>query len=71
MKTSFKEVFRSEDWRIIEIRGSMKTHRINAKRRFPIPDKSNFFSEWGNTEYLEKLARLHYGKKLEDFKCYK
>ena len=71
MKTSFKKIFESDNWIIIEILQGTGQHRINAKKRFPAPDENSYFSRWGKTSYLEKLARENYGKKLSEFTTYK
>ncbi len=70
-KITLKEVFESDNWMITKIiQGYSKSNRVDAKRRFPIADKNNFFSEWGKKNYLNKLAQENYGKKINEFSCY-
>jgi len=72
MNITFKEIFESDNWIITKIiQGHKGIHRIDAKRRFPVADKSSFFSEWGSAVYLTRLSKEHYNKKLSDFNCYK
>jgi len=69
--TSLKEVFESDNWIITKIsQGHNKQNRVDAKRRFPVADKSSFFSKWGNEKYLNKLAQENYDKNINDFGCY-
>lgn len=68
--TSLKEVFENDNWIITKISQGYGTHRVDAKRRFPVADESSFFSKWGSDNYLEKLARDNYGKNLRDFSNY-
>ena len=67
---SLKEVFESDSWIITKISQGHSTHRIDARRRFPVADVSSFFSKWGSTTYLNRLASENYGKKLIDFRNY-
>jgi hypothetical protein len=68
---NLKHIFGSDSWIITSIPQGMGEHRIDAKRRFPVADKGNFFSKWGSNKYLEKLSRENYGKKLNEFSNYK
>lgn len=70
---NFKEVFESDAWIITSIEQGLKNnHLVNAKRRFPVADSSNFFSGWGSTPYLTRLARENYGvEKLSDMRNYR
>lgn len=70
MKVTLKEIFENDNWIITNIMQGKKVHRIDAKRRFPIADRSNFHSAWGSNDYLNKLAVENYGKKLNEFNCY-
>jgi hypothetical protein len=70
MKVTLKEVFESGSWIITKIIQGSGQHRVDAKRRFPIADKSSFFSEWGSAKYLERLSSENYSKKLSEFNCY-
>lgn len=71
-KTTIKEVFENDNWIIVSVmQGLSKCVRIDAKRRFPVCDKSNFFSIWSSASYANRLARENYSKNLNDFNCYK
>ena len=71
MKTTLKEVFQSGDWIITKVTQGRGEHRIDAKRRFPKADHPSLFSKWATNEYLERLSKENYGKKLSDFKNYR
>lgn len=72
MKVTLKEVFESDNWIITAVhQGYKRMHRVDARRRFPKADHSNFFSKWGSYNYLNRLANENYGKKLTDFSTYK
>lgn len=72
MKTTTKEVFESDNWVIISImQGYNNKVRIDAKRRFRIPDTDHFFSEWCTEKYANSLALENYGKNIFDFNCMK
>jgi hypothetical protein len=70
MKPSIKQIFESDNWVITKIIQGRGSYRIDAKRRFPIADEKNFFSEWGSSGYVERLARNNYGKKPSDFSTF-
>ena len=69
--TNLKEVFQSDNWIITKaLQGNSNQIRIDAKRRYPIADKSSFFSKWGNLKYINSLAVNNYGKKIDEFRAY-
>jgi hypothetical protein len=70
MKTSIKQVFESDNWIITKIMQGLGTYRIDAKRRHPIADEKNFFSEWGSKTYVERLSKENYGKSPSEFSCF-
>lgn len=71
MKITLKKVFESDIWIITKISQGPGVYRIDAKRRFPVDDKSSFFSNWGSQGYLNNLARENYGKNCNEFSIYK
>lgn len=63
---SIKQCFESDNVIITNIlQGNNGVVRIDAKTRFRITGKDNFFSEWVSYKYADKLARENYGKKLK------
>ena len=57
MKTTIKEVItNSHEWQITKLlQGNNNRIRLDAKRRSPIADGVNSFSEWGNIHYVNQL----------------
>lgn len=72
MENSIKNFFENDNIIITKIlQGNSGLVRIDAKRRFPMADKPNFFYKWCSKNYAQKLALENYGKKLTDFSVYK
>lgn len=70
-KVTVREVFESDSWILVKImQGSENCVRIDARRRFPVPDISSFFCEWCSNAYADRLAVCNYNKKLIDLNCY-
>jgi|AntDeeMinimDraft_6_1070357.scaffolds.fasta_scaffold07582_2 hypothetical protein len=67
---NLKEIFENDSWTITKVSQGRGQHRIDAKRRFPVADESNFFSKWGSNKYLNQLSQENYGKKLNEFSNY-
>ena len=67
---SLKEVFESDLWIITKIYKGGNILRIDARRRFPIADKNNFYSKWGSYKYIDSLSREHYGKPINEWALY-
>jgi hypothetical protein len=68
---SVKQAFENDDVIITKIiQGNRNNVRIDAKTRFHIADKENFFSEWVSLKYANRLALENYGKKVHQFKVF-
>lgn len=69
---SIKQVFESGNVIITAIQqGNRKNVRIDAKTRFHVADKDNFFSKWVSLDYANRLSLENYGKKVNDFSCWR
>lgn len=68
--TSLKNVFESDNWIITKIMQGSGVYRIDARRRFAVPDESSFFSKWGTIKYLNALSNENYGKRICEFSCF-
>lgn len=69
---SAKQAFESDNVIITAIhQGNRNNVRIDAKTRYHIADKDNFFSEWVSLSYANKLALSNYGKKVNEFSVYR
>ena len=53
------------------MQGLKNNVRIDAKRRFPAAGKSSFFSGWCSVKYANQLSAENYGKKVNEFNCYR
>lgn len=71
MKATIKQVFESDNWIITAVINGLNSYRVDAKRRFPIADEPNFFSQWGSKSYIERLARENYGKKVSQLNSFR
>ena len=73
MKPNFKSVFNTNNWIIYNILESLDgtRFRIDAITRFYKDDGVNFFSEWGSADYLNRLCRENYGKKIHQMSVFK
>ena len=71
MKTSIKQVIESDNWILTAIHNGLRSYRIDAKRRFHLPDTSDFFSSWGSKKYVERLIMEKYGKKPSEMNSFK
>ena len=58
MAISAKEVLTSQNWIITKVlQGRDGVVRIDAKRRYHVADKSDFFSKWVNLNYANRVSR--------------
>lgn len=66
---SVKEVFENESVIITKIlQGSNGRVRIDARTKFHVDGKDNFFSKWVSFKYANNLAREYYGTDLFKFR---
>lgn len=69
--TSVKQVFESDNVIITKIlQGNNNQVRIDAKTRYHVADKDNFFSKWVSFKHANKLSIDNYGKKLSDLNIF-
>jgi hypothetical protein len=68
--SNLKEVIESDNWIVTKIIENRTSFRVDAKRRFPVADKSSFFSNWGGKKYIDSLCRENYGKKASELKSF-
>lgn len=71
MKPSLKKIFESDNWIITKIHNGLNSYRVDAKRRFHVPDESDFFSKWASIDYINRLAMKYYGKKANKFNSFR
>lgn len=67
MKHTIKDVIEKDyAWIITKVmQGYDGKIRIDAKTRFHIADKSNFFSEWRTKKYADNIYMNKWGKKIQ------
>ena len=57
-KPTLKEVVTSDNWLIYKVKQGYKGRvRIDAYTRFHRADESDFFSEWGTIQYINRVRR--------------
>ena len=57
-KPTLKEVVTSGNWIIAKVKQGYKGRvRIDAHSRFHRADESNYFSEWGTIQYINRVRR--------------
>lgn len=58
MAVSAKEVLTSQNWIITRIsQGYNGMVRIDAKRRYHVTDRTDFFSKWVKLSYANRVSR--------------
>jgi predicted DNA-binding protein with PD1-like motif len=69
---SLKQVFQDQNIILIKvIQGIGKKVRIDARTRFHVPDKYNFYSEWHTISVVNKFCKDRYGKTVDKLNVFK